>query len=154
MNHLPLPSIDSLLPHRGTMLLLNGVHELSEAHAVVASDASIQSWYATETGGMPAWIGIELMAQAVAVHVGWCKRLKGFPAKQGVLLGTSRYQTNVSEFTGQLIVSAQQVLMNDEGMGAYECAILSQGQCLATAVVKVFEPENFEAFLRSQLEGV
>ena len=35
------------------------------AHATVRSDA----WYADADGAMPAWIGIELMAQAIAAHV-------------------------------------------------------------------------------------
>lgn len=154
MKNQSLPGIEALLPHRGTMLLLSEVLVLSETHALAASDSAIQSWYATETGAMPAWIGIELMAQAVAAHVGWCKMEKALPTAQGVLLGTRRYQTEVSEFSGPLVIEAKLVLMGDDGMGAYECTISSPTQCLATAVVKVFEPKNFQEFLRAQLEGV
>jgi predicted hotdog family 3-hydroxylacyl-ACP dehydratase len=154
MSNQSLPRIETLLPHRGTMLLLDEVLALSEAHAQVASHASIQSWYATETGAMPAWIGIELMAQAVAAHVGWCKMEKALPTAQGVLLGTRRYQADVSEFAGPLVIEAKLVLMGDDGMGAYECTIASPMQCLASAIVKVFEPKNFQEFLRAQLEGV
>ncbi|MBN3729222.1 ApeP family dehydratase, partial [Burkholderia sp. Ac-20379] len=66
----PLHDVLDVLPHRGTMLLLDAIvactQEAVEAHASVRPDA----WYADAGGAMPAWIGIELMAQAIAAHVG------------------------------------------------------------------------------------
>ena len=145
------PAIDHLLPHRGSMLLLDHVLELADNHARVAAKADCQTWYADHNGEMPAWVGIELMAQAIAVHVGWCKSTQGLPPKQGVLLGTRAYRTEVSALRGLLTIEAHRTFMDESGMGAYECSIASEGQCVATAMVKVFEPENFQVFLNSQL---
>lgn len=107
-------------------------------------------WYADEAGNMPAWIGIELMAQAIAAHVGLLKRLQKAPQKQGVLLGTRSYQSKVAAFTADQVLHIAVTLAyrDDSGLGAYDCKISDDTGELATATLKVFEPDDFESFLQ------
>jgi predicted hotdog family 3-hydroxylacyl-ACP dehydratase len=151
----PFAPIEAILPHRGTMLLLDSIGALSEeslrAHAFVRSDA----WYADAEGAMPAWIGIELMAQAIAAHVALSAMRRGATARPGVLLGSQRYEALRPSFAGgsRLVVSATQLLQSDAGHGAYECAIAIDDACCAQAVVKVFQPTDFRSFIEGSVSS-
>lgn len=145
-----LPSIEEIVSHRGTMLLLDRVvafdAECATAEYVPRSDA----WYADNNGDMPAWIGIELMAQAIAAHVGLLKHSEGSPAKQGALLGTRRYQSAEPAFAaGKVLrIDARLIFRDASGLGAYDCRIARAGEELASATLKVFEPDDFQTLLQ------
>lgn len=145
------PAIEALIPHRGTMLLLDRVLEFAGETAVAeyTPGAGGDAWYADETGAMPAWMGIELMAQTVAAHVALSKRQQGLPPKMGALLGTRRYESSVASFAAgdALRIRVRLLLRDASGLGAYDCAIERAGVTLATATLKVFEAEDFESFV-------
>ena len=90
-----LPPIEQVLPHRGSMLLLDRVISWDREHVAVVATPSSAGWYA-EAGGMPAWIGVELMAQAIAAHVGLLARSMGKAPKNGVLLGARAYRASLA----------------------------------------------------------
>jgi predicted hotdog family 3-hydroxylacyl-ACP dehydratase len=143
------PPVEDIVPHRGTMLLLDVViaceDESLTAEARVHSDA----WYADADGAMPAWIGIELMAQAIAAHVGLLSMRGGSPARPGVLLGSRRYEAHTPAFArgARLRIDVKELLRGDEGHGAYECVIQHDGVVVAEAVIKVFQPRDFHSFI-------
>ncbi|ALP63649.1 MULTISPECIES: hotdog family protein [Paraburkholderia] len=149
------PPIDTILPHRGTMLLVDGVSacgdEALTAYATVRGDA----WYADEDGAMPAWIGIELMAQGVAAHVALLAMRAGGRARPGVLLGTRSYQAHVSAFArdARLTIDVQEVLRSDAGHSAYECTIDHDGTRYADAVIKVYQPGDFHTFIEGSISS-
>ncbi|SDH02545.1 Predicted 3-hydroxylacyl-ACP dehydratase, HotDog domain [Paraburkholderia steynii] len=149
------PPIDTILPHRGTMLLVDGVSAFGDesltAYATVRGDA----WYADENGAMPAWIGIELMAQGVAAHVALLAMRAGGRARPGVLLGTRSYKAHVSAFAcdARLTISVQEVLRSDAGHSAYECTIDHDGARCADAVIKVFQPGDFQTFIEGSISS-
>lgn len=148
-----LPAVADLIPHRGSMLLLDRLIAANEHGATALARADCQSWYADAPRTMPAWIGIELMAQTIAAHVGWSKSKSGLAPKQGVLLGTRAYRCDESLFSGELEIEAQLSFMDESGLGAYDCTIRMGGRSVATATVKVFEPDDFKLFLNSQLSA-
>jgi predicted hotdog family 3-hydroxylacyl-ACP dehydratase len=146
-----LPPIEALLPHRGTMLLLDRVLAFSAQDIAAECTPRRDAWYADARGNMPAWIGIELMAQAIAAHVGLVKRSEGKPVSPGVLLGTRRFEPAHSAFpAGQpLRVHAAISFRDESGLAAYDCRIEAAGEKLIEATLKVFEPADFQAFLRT-----
>ncbi|WP_250517195.1 hotdog family protein [Caballeronia sp. INDeC2] len=149
------PAIEAIIPHRGTMLLLDAVtacdDETLTAHATVRPDA----WYANEHGAMPVWIGIELMAQSVAAHVSLIAIRAGGRARPGVLLGTRSYQAHASAFASgaRLAIRVREVLRSEEGHGAYECTIEHDGERYADAVIKVFQPHDFQTFIEGSVSA-
>lgn len=149
--HAPLPPIEDILPHRGSMLLLDRVIDADAENAWAEYTPRREAWYADPNGNMPAWIGIELMAQAVAAQVSLLKRREGLPLKLGALLGTRRYTSTCSVFLADtpLRIHAKMILCDATGLGAYECHIDSQGELLASASLKVFEPDDFQTFLQA-----
>jgi predicted hotdog family 3-hydroxylacyl-ACP dehydratase len=149
------PPIEEVLPHRGTMLLTDAVLACGDTSVTVRAHVDANAWYADANGSMPAWIGIELMAQAIAAHVGLVAMRAGDRARPGVLLGSSKYEALVPAFARgtPLDVHASELLRSEEGHGAYECAIdTADGQRLAQAVIKVFQPTDFQAFIEGKFQ--
>jgi predicted hotdog family 3-hydroxylacyl-ACP dehydratase len=147
----PPPPIEELLPHRYGMLLVERVLAWDAASATVSATPGGNGWYA-EAGGMPSRIGIELIAQAIAAHVSIVAWSKGEPPKKGVLLGARAYRATQPYFSvgAALTVKAVRAFSDDSGMGAYDGSIDRDGAQLARARILVFEPPDFEAFIRSQ----
>lgn len=146
-----IPPIEALIPHRGTMLLLDRIVDFDSEAAVGECTPRTDAWYAEGNApGMPAWIGLELMAQTIAAHVSLAKRRQGLAPKLGVLLGTRAYRAETAVFAaGQpLRVRVNCLLSDATGLGAYECAIEGEQGVLATAVLKVFEPEDASLLLQ------
>jgi predicted hotdog family 3-hydroxylacyl-ACP dehydratase len=90
---------------------------------------------------MPGWIGIELMAQAIAAHFNLHGREQGRPPRIGLLLGTSAYTSSVAAYAADAVLTifARVIYVDDIGLGAYECTISQDEQELAQATLKVFE---------------
>jgi len=137
------------------MLLLDRLLDIDVECCRTEYTPQAETWYADADGNMPAWIGIELMAQTVAAYVGIQKLLAGQPPKQGVLLGTRSYTTSASAYAAgeTLQMEARVSFMGDSGLGAFECSIRRAGdeqEVLATAILKVYEPDNFDAFMKGK----
>lgn len=145
----PYPEITALLPHRGTMLLLNALCRWSREDALCLARVEASAWYADAQGAMPAWIGVELMAQTVGVHVALISLARGLPVKPGVLLGTRKYETALSAFPAgaELQVSAHHAYRDDSGIAAYDCEIHLGGQSVAQASLTAYQPDDFAQFL-------
>jgi predicted hotdog family 3-hydroxylacyl-ACP dehydratase len=152
---IPVADVRDVLPHRGTMLLLDAIERCSETGIETRAVARRDAWYADGDGAMPAWIGIELMAQAIAAHVGLLAMRSGGRARPGVLLGASRYETQATSFARgtRLRIEAKEVLKSEQGHGAYECTIAAGERCVAQAVVKVFQPQDFQAFIEGSFRS-
>src|SRR5438445_11019322 len=91
------PDIRSLLPHSGTMVVLDRViavdHQSLCAEVVIRPDSLFMG-----ADGVGSWVGIEYMAQAIAALAGHAARLDGDAVKVGFLLGTRRYEARCSCF--------------------------------------------------------
>lgn len=143
------PPIEELLLHRDNMLLVKEVLAFSENAVTCRSVPDARAWYA-DGSAMPAWIGIELMAQAIAAHVALLSRREGKEPRPGALLGTRDYRSSQAAFPAglPLAIQAQQTFRNADGLASYDCAIISEsGEQLAAAALTVYEPEDFEKFI-------
>lgn len=148
-----LPPIAEILQHRDTMLLLDRMINFTDLSGTAEYSPRCDAWYADAQGNMPAWIGIELMAQTIAAHIGLLKRKEGAPPKQGALLGTRSYSSTVADFRAgeALRIHAAVTYRDGSGLGAYDCSIAHGDEVLATATIKVYEPDNFQTFLQESV---
>lgn len=148
----PIPVIAELIAHRGAMLLLDYIVTVTESSMHASAQVNSSAWYSNEHGNMPAWIGLELMAQTIAAFVGWEARHQLAPVKKGVLLGSRNFQSNVSEFLASepLEITATLVFRAENGLGTFNCEIKKDQTILATATLNVYEPANFEQFMQKQ----
>jgi len=137
----PPHAMDAWVPHRGAMSLLDGVDRCDEQGIAARVRVPAGGLFAVD-GGVPAWVGIEYMAQAVAAWSGGRARACGGSPKIGYLLGSRRYEAALPVFPAgaELRVLAQCELLGENGLGMFDCRIEHDGRVLASARLSVFEP--------------
>ncbi|KFN47110.1 hypothetical protein [Arenimonas metalli] len=143
-------AMESLVPHRGGMLWLDRVLHL-DAENVVA-EATVRDddlLLEDNTEAVPAWVGIEYMAQAIAAWAGGRALARDEAVKPGFLLGTRRYDAAWDRLpVGSVLrIEARCELMGDNGLGLFACRLLVGEAVVATASVSVFEPPDPDAYL-------
>lgn len=146
-----LPPIAELVPHQGSMCLLDRMLAVDDERLSAEIVVPAQGLFNHEEG-VGAWVGIEYMAQAVAAWAGWQARLRGEAPRIGLLLGTRRYRSSVPRFTvGQILrIDIERGYQADNGLGQFECRITSDGQELARAQLTVFGPRDPTDFLNGE----
>ncbi len=139
--------IEALIPHRLPMRMIDRLIDAGDDWIVVG--AMVRDTLFSTPEGLPAWVGIELMAQSVAVWAGLLARRQNRPVKLGFLLGTRRYTAHVPffQFGANLHVHATCELVGENGLGVFACRILHGDRELATASLNVFQPPNVETYL-------
>lgn len=144
-------SIEQLVPHRRSMLLIDRLLE-DDADSVRVEARVKWDGLFLEEEGLPAWVGVELMAQAVATWVGRRRQATGEPPRLGFLLGTRRYECQRAHFPrgARLEIRARQELVSDEGLAVFSCEIHLDGQVVATANLNAFQPRDVQRYLESQ----
>jgi predicted hotdog family 3-hydroxylacyl-ACP dehydratase len=142
--------IAGLLPHAGGMILLDAVLEHGPGHAVCSRRIPASGLFHDADGRLPAWLGVELMAQAIAAWAGCQARETGEPVRIGFLLGTRHYVCNVAAFVpgSELRIEARREFHDESGMGVFACRIEAPG-VLAEARLAVFSPPDTSALFQS-----
>ena len=141
--------IGELLPHGVAMTLIDRLVEYGPKRSV-ATVAVTATGPFFSGAGVPAWVGIEYMAQTIAAHAGYEARLRGEPPAIGFLLGTRAYRAEVAEFPlGAVLTIGIEPIVVEGGFGAFNCAITAE-RVLATAVVNTYQPsaQELESLLR------
>lgn len=143
--------VDQLVPHRGTMSWLDRILSVDAEGAVAEAEIRHGGFFVRDEG-LPAWAGIEYMAQAVAAWAGHRARGEGRAVDIGFLVGSRRYEASQPRFRigERLRIEATRELVADNGLGMFSCRILIEGRVVATANLSVFEPPEGAAFLVSQ----
>lgn len=144
-------AIETVVPHRGRMLLVDELLFSDADSTIVSATIRYDNIFADDYG-VPVWVGIEYMAQAIAAWAGCQALARNEPAKIGFLLGTRRYDSHCQHFPfgATLRIEARRELFGDNGLGMFVCAILDGDKELARANVSVFEPPDPAAFLEGQ----
>jgi len=142
-----LPTVSSLVSHRSTMLLLDTVVELDDDHIITRLTVRADGLF--DAGGkVPAWVGLEYMAQAMSALNGHTLLRQGKAVRLGFLAGTRDFATSVAAFgCGEVLhVSAIRDLQTEEGLGSFSCRVESwqDNTCtiLCQARVNAYAPED------------
>lgn len=136
------PPLDLLIPHGPEARCVDSIVEFTAGKRLLANLQVRPSLvlYNAARSGIPAWAGIEIMAQAAGLYVGLnSRRAEGEPAPLGYLVGVRRFHTTCETFTAgeQLTVEAVCVNAAARGLGHFECRILKDGQTLTGAILSV-----------------
>jgi predicted hotdog family 3-hydroxylacyl-ACP dehydratase len=131
--------IAELIPHSGSMILLDKILEFDEhslsAELVVRDDALLGN-----NKKVPALVGIEYMAQTIAAYAGIQSKKLGEPINLGFLLGTRRYTSNIDSFDiGTVLTIKITRIINDDKLGVFDCKIYGTGIEI-NANLNVFQP--------------
>jgi predicted hotdog family 3-hydroxylacyl-ACP dehydratase len=135
-------SVEELLPHSESMVLLDEVVEWGDGWAVAAVRVAEDTAFFEPGVGVPSWVGIEYMAQTVAMYVGICAKRESKPIRIGLLLGTRSYKAGCSHFRlGTRPRIRVQEIWRDAQMASFECHI-EDGERLADATLNLFQPDD------------
>jgi predicted hotdog family 3-hydroxylacyl-ACP dehydratase len=134
-------SASAFVLHREPMLFLDRLIDIGVEFATCEWSSSDDFALFVPGLGVPAYAGIEYMAQCVAVHAGARARARGLVPPHGYLLGTRHYQCSVSYFDSGVTyqVTCQELVRDSQGMGSFTCRILLNGSSIAEANLAVLE---------------
>jgi len=144
------PDVATLVPQSGPMCLLDRVLEHGPRHTECAVDPARSQLLAAADGRVPAWVGLEYMAQCVAAHGGLVALARGEPPRPGVLLGSRRVSLAVGWFSPERELHVRALHHRGEsGLVAFDCEVREPGggPPLVAGRLNVYLVERWEALL-------
>lgn len=149
-------ALEEVLPHKKPMMLLDKVLDYDLLQKKLTAEVEITKetlFYELASKGVPMWLGIEYMAQAIAALAGISQtKQKHEEPKIGFIIGTRSYHCSVPFFLegDKLLIKVKELFVDTE-LAAFECIITRNDIELAKAQINVFQPESTEDFLNARL---
>jgi len=131
--------LENILCHRRPMIFLDDV--LENGHDYLVAGIKIRDgipFYQPQQG-VPAWVGLEYMAQSIAALAGIRARDAGKRVPLGLIIGCRDYRCDNGMFAPgvDLRVSITELVAEDDSFGSFDCKIEDPG-LVAQARVSVF----------------
>lgn len=143
-----LPEPNAVIPHQGAAVLLDKIDLVDENRLTASLTVRPGTAFSDVDGNLPAWIGAEIMAQAVAAYAGERSlRRTGRLAPFGLLLGIRGYQSQLDylvpggQFSVEVICSSE----DEYGRGVFDCRILDARRTVASGTLTVYQPQDGSA---------
>ncbi len=143
------PPMEQLLPHRFPMILIDRLVETDGQETICEVTITAQSMF-REAAGVPAFVGIEYMAQTIAAHGGYQSYLASEPISIGLLLGTRRLEMHCPFFQlGQTLRIRAAHIWGAHELMRFDCAITTNtsASLLQQAEINVFKPKHLQTYL-------
>jgi predicted hotdog family 3-hydroxylacyl-ACP dehydratase len=143
-------SIESILPYAGRMRLLDELRDHGPEHVTCGVTIHGQAMFCEGASGVPAWVGLEYMAQACCAFSGIEEVRDGRRPSIGLLLGSRSYESRVEYFApGSVLAVRAELLLRDESdLVAFACTIHHGDDVLARGDVKAYRPKDVLALIR------
>jgi len=141
-------AVEALLPQSGQMVLIDRVIETGEGFIVVELTVRDDGLFSDSDQTVPAWVGLEYMAQAVAAYSGYQRKRQGLEIDLGFLLGTRYYQCSAGSFAcgTRLRVRAEKIIEAANDMVVFDCC-LEGDEIEATSKLNLLMPQDSKKFL-------
>ncbi|WP_028081069.1 ApeP family dehydratase [Solimonas soli] len=148
-------TIAELLPHGRGFTLLDSLLDYGEEHASCGVTIGAGVPFFEAGRGVPNWVGIEYMAQAIGAYAGIVRLQRGDAVEIGLLLGTRRYACERAYFAPgeRLTVRAEQLVRDSSGVAAFACTLSGGGRELARAEIKAYQPDDLHDYLQALTES-
>jgi len=143
------PRIEQLVPHRGAMLWLDRLTGETSMPSRRRRECRPPAGMLDERGYMPAWIGIRIDGAGGGRPRRPARLARRASRRSRACFSVARvYRVGASRVAaGTLLrITARVSYAGRSGFGAYDCAIRDASAELATATLKVYEPDDAEAF--------
>ena len=141
------PPPAEVLPHKGDMILLHSILTHCEEKTEVLIQVGDSPFFVVNNNYVPAWVGLEYMAQAIAAHAGLLRRRSGLEPRLGFLIGTRLLELRCEQFlVGCRLRTTAKVKWFEGEMAIFECSIyeFSSDRLLAKGDLNVYQPpDNF-----------
>jgi predicted hotdog family 3-hydroxylacyl-ACP dehydratase len=146
-----------ILPHEGRMLLIDQLLEQHDDGIVTALTIRADSVLCDGVTGVPAWVGMEYMAQTACAFSGLNQARDGQRPSISLLLGTRSYRAKVPVFLlgTRMTISAQLLVRDDDNLAVFACSIrdaVTQEE-LASGDIKAIRPASLQVLIEEQQRG-
>lgn len=143
------PRVADVLPHDGSMVLLTRILRHMDDRTSCMVEITSTSPFCEPDGGVPAWVGIEYMAQCVAAHGGLRARATGQPIKAGFLLGARSVELYTGEFyPGQTLEVEVTHVWGQRDFFSFACSVkdAETGSALMEGHLTVLRGDTLKSF--------
>ncbi len=140
------PAIEKLVPHAQPMLLIDRILAADDTSLKAEVGIDENSLFYDTENGVPAYVGIEYIAQAVSAYSGWraweaSKTGKSEP-RIGYLLGTRKMTLHDAFFkAGDHLTIDVENIFEDGEMGVFDGTVCQNGQIIVSARINVYQPK-------------
>lgn len=145
--------IERYIPHRPPMILIDAIDSFTDMSVITATRVTPHSpFYRHAEGGVPAWVGLEYMAQTAAVWVGLDDERCGRAVEPAFLVSARSYEAAVPIFpAGENLRTEVEVRLRDGEIVAFVGRITNDGgELRAEAQFTAYRPSNVQAYLQRQ----
>ena len=147
-------NISDLLPHRPPMQLITAVESVDFDKQTLIARVDITKddlMYDESIGGIPSWISLEYMAQAVGCFIGAADRENDPNAEPsvGFVLGSRKLSVNIPTYlVNQSYFVHVTSVFYDKNIANFDCQIYnSDNNLVASGAINVFRPDDIEKFM-------
>ncbi|MDU0353048.1 3-hydroxylacyl-ACP dehydratase [Paraglaciecola aquimarina] len=123
MNKYP---IEQVVPHGHPMILVDELISYTPSSASCSVEIRTDSnFYNSEKKSIPAYVGLEYLAQTIAAYANALKVDEGGEVALGFLVSARNYVSNVAEFSLGTILTTTvtKLFKEDNGLSVFECCI-------------------------------
>ena len=140
--------VKDLVPHSDDMVLLDSADLWHEQGLTASLEIRKDSLF-YEPQGVPTWVGLEYMGQAIAAYAGFAARQDNAPVRIGFLVSCRRYEPTIDFFTlgTKLSIEVEAITFSDTGLQVFECVIMAAGDTVVKANLNVYMPDDVAAFM-------
>lgn len=142
--------ISRYIPHRPPMILIDAIEAFTDASVTTSTHISMASgFFSHADGGVPAWVGLEYMAQTAAVWVGLDDERCGRAVEPAFLVSSRQYTTPEPVFpAGETLFTLVEVQLQENEIVAFRGRITNnRGEMRAEAFFTAYRPHNVQAYL-------
>lgn len=142
-------NLSQLIPHQPPMRLLDTLVSSSELDIEVAAHiTTANAFYDPDNKGVPAWVGIEYMAQTAAAWVGLQDLNAGKQVEPAFLISSRQYTAHCGQFLlGQTLRILVHAHLIEGPLVAFNGLIKDGDTLLAEAVFTAYRPDDVAAYL-------
>lgn len=146
-------AIEGVLPHAHPMIFIDELIDSDAKSAKARLKITDKShFFNAKRNAVPAYVGIEYMAQTIAAYANVLKLEEGNDVALGFLVSARKYSSSVAEFDlgSELQVNIDVVMKEGNGLSVFDCTIIQDQDVLVEAKINVYEPEDPEAYLKEK----
>lgn len=145
--------VTPFIPHRPPLQLIEKLCKQSPEQVTTSTRIhEAAGFYDPATGLVPAWVGLEYMAQTAAVWIGLRDQAAGKKPEPAFLVSSRQYQAHEPGFPpGLLLYTEVTVKLTDTNIVSFAGKIYDDsGKTWANALFTAFRPDDVAAYLEGE----
>jgi predicted hotdog family 3-hydroxylacyl-ACP dehydratase len=133
-----------LLPHARPMLLVRSVLAHSPERTVCSVEVADSELFRAADGRVPAYVGLEYMAQCIAAHGGLAARALGAAPSPGLLVGAKQLDLHREWLAADESLEVSARLLGRAGaLASFACELRAGDEVVADGTLSVYVSDAF-----------